>query len=66
MRGFAMTIQLKEAADAIDAARRGVGKADLAHQRGASCDVVVAANRKLADAHARFNEIAGGRVPDDR
>lgn len=61
-----MSIELKEAADAIDAARRNVGKADLAYQHGASCDVVVKANDKLAAAHARFNEIAGGRVRDDR
>jgi hypothetical protein len=40
-RGFAVTIQLKEAADAIDAARECVAAADKAHSKGASCDVVV-------------------------
>jgi hypothetical protein len=61
-----MTIELKNAADAIDRARQRVSKADLAHGHGASADALVKANRALADAHARFAEIAGGRVEDDR
>jgi hypothetical protein len=37
-----------------------------AHSKGASCEVVNRAFRKEADAQAKFNEISGGRVPDDR
>jgi hypothetical protein len=65
-KGHEAMIQLKEAADAIDAARRNVEKAQLAFQKGASADVIVKADRKLVDAHARFHEIAGGLVHDDR
>jgi hypothetical protein len=61
-----MTTELKQQAVAIDRARERVGKAELAYSRGASCDVVVKANRALVDAHARFDEIAGNRVHDDR
>jgi hypothetical protein len=65
-RGFAVSFQIEQAADAIDAARRGVAEADRARSKGASVDVWNRANAKLAAEHARFNEIAGGRVPDDR
>jgi hypothetical protein len=65
-RGFAVSFQIEQAADAIDAARSGVAEADRARSKGASVDVWNRANAKLAAEHARFNEIAGGRVPDDR
>jgi hypothetical protein len=61
-----MTTRLKEQAVRIDEARGRIGEAMAAHSKGGSLEAVNRAFRKEADAQARFNEISGGRVPDDR
>jgi hypothetical protein len=66
-RKTAMTTRLKEQAVAIDEARGRIGEAMRKHSNGeASVADVNRAFRNEAEAQARFNEIAGGRVPDDR
>ena len=60
-------IQIQKAAEEIDDARRAVEKAQLAYRRGtATVSDVNRANTRLANAHNRSREVAGGRVHDDR
>jgi hypothetical protein len=58
--------RLERAAGVIQDAERSVQNAQIAHSRGESCDVVVKANARLADAWARYREVSGGDVRDDR
>jgi hypothetical protein len=58
--------RLEAACEVIEDAERAVQKAQIDYRHGASCDVVVKANAKLADAHARYREVSGGNVRDDR
>jgi hypothetical protein len=51
---------------AVEQAREEVVKAHIAHQRGASCETVVKADRRLADAWADMTEWYDGRVPVNR
>jgi len=61
-----MTQDLVRCAQDVEAARQQVADATLAYHRGGSLDAVNAANRKLADAHAVYREVSGGRIPDRR
>jgi hypothetical protein len=45
-RGFAVSFQIEQAADAIDAARCGVAEADKARSKGASVDALEPGERK--------------------
>jgi hypothetical protein len=58
--------RLEGACEEIENAQEAVAKAQAAFSRGGSCDAVNRANRSLADAHSRYREVSGGRVPDDR
>jgi hypothetical protein len=50
----------------IEAAREAVCTAQKAYERGGSVDAVNRANDRLTDAHYRWREWSGGRVPDNR
>ena len=58
--------KLTDYAIAIEDAREKVAEAAQKYSRGGSLDALNKANRELADAHDRFRECSGGRVPDTR
>jgi hypothetical protein len=58
--------ELNRACTRIEEARNRVARAMEERSRGGSLDAVNKANRALADEHARYREISGGRVPDRR
>jgi hypothetical protein len=51
----------------IEAAQKAVAQAMSEYSRGrGNLSAVNKANAELADAHCRWREWSGGRVPDDR
>jgi hypothetical protein len=57
----------QEAADAIYRARTAVARASERLSKGkGSVDAVATANAKLADAHARFYDVAAGTIETHR
>lgn len=62
-----MADDLVKYAKDIEAARAGVARAYQAHSKGTgTIEQWNKANRALADAHDRFREVSGNRVPDTR
>ncbi|AWM07630.1 hypothetical protein [Bradyrhizobium symbiodeficiens] len=58
--------QIDDAVQDIHNAREKVERAQLAYRKGGGTKALNDANRELADCHARYREIAGGRPHDDR
>ncbi len=63
---MAYTSTLNRVCVEIEKARDRVADAQDAYSRGGSLAAVNRANSELADAHARYREYSGDRVPDRR
>lgn len=59
--------RLADAAEEIERAQEAVAAAQARYSHGGSPEPVNAANRALADAHFKYQQVTGGNAPrDDR
>lgn len=58
--------QIDDVVQDLHNARAKVERAMIDYRKGGGTKAVNDAHRELADAHARYREINGGRVPDHR
>jgi hypothetical protein len=63
---MAYETRLQKACAVVEAAQEAASRAQVAYRKGASCDAVTRADRRLADAWSSWREVSGGVIPDDR